>query len=220
MNLPKERPLPELEEEADAREDMISLRPAAPAAGFGSLFAAGIGGLAAIGVLAFFVLDLRGSDEAVAPQPPPTETAAVAPAPQPSPEEPRQPDTTGGLTQPQVPPAPLPQAVPVPSPAMPAVAALPPPAAAPETAPVLNLPAEEIAALIAKGEDHLKAGDLAVARLYFERVADAGDPRGAAAMARSFDEAVLATLPVIGPAADPEAARAWSERAKSLEAAR
>ena len=214
------------EEDDRAAEDLIPLRPSAPAAGFASLFAAGVCGLIAVGALAFFALDLRGPHEAASREEVPTETAAIAPVPPvlPAPvaEEARQPDTTGGLAQPQIQPPAVPQATPVPAPPPPAVAALPGPAAGPQpaAAPALTLPADEIAALLAKGELRLKAGDIAVARLYFERAADAGDARGAAAMARSFDEAVLTTLPVIGPAADPEAVRLWSERAKSLEAAR
>ena len=169
------------EEDDRAAEDLIPLRPSA-AAGFASLFAAGVCGLIAVGALAFFALDLRGPHEAASlGGGPRRKTAAIAPVPPvlPAPvaEEARQPDATGGLAQPQIQPPAVPQATPVPAPPPPAVAALPGPAAGPQAAaaPALTLPADEIAALLAKGELRLKAGDIAVARLYFERAADAGD---------------------------------------------
>lgn len=89
----------------------------------------------------------------------------------------------------------------------------------PQAAP-LNLSPEEIATHLARGEERLKAGELAAARLYFERVALAGDRRGALGMARTYDPAVLAGLPILGPQADPAAARAWYDRAGSQRAGR
>jgi hypothetical protein len=82
----------------------------------------------------------------------------------------------------------------------------------------LALSSEEIAAHLVRGEAKLKAGELAAARLYFERVALAGDRRGALGMARTYDPAVLAGLPVLGPQPDPAAAKAWYERAASERA--
>jgi len=79
--------------------------------------------------------------------------------------------------------------------------------------PALNLSPEEIAVHLARGEERLKAGELAAARLYFERVALSGDPRGALGMARTYDPAVLAGLPILGPRSDPAAARQWYQRA-------
>ena len=96
------------------------------------------------------------------------------------------------------------------------VAVLPAPAVEtrqPAPTPRLSLSSEEITAHLARGEARLKAGELAAARLYFERVALAGDQRGALGMARTYDPAVLAGLPVIGPQADPAAAKTWYERA-------
>jgi hypothetical protein len=73
---------------------------------------------------------------------------------------------------------------------------------------------------LARGEAKLKVGELAAARLYFERVALAGDRRGALGMARTYDPAVLAGLPVLGPKTDPTAAKEWYERAGSQRAGR
>lgn len=86
--------------------------------------------------------------------------------------------------------------------------------------PALKLSPEDIAAHLARGEDKLKNGELAAARLYFERVALAGDQRGALGMARTYDPAVLAGLPVLGPQADAAAARQWYQRATSQRAGR
>jgi hypothetical protein len=78
----------------------------------------------------------------------------------------------------------------------------------------LKLSPEDIAVHLARGEDKLKRGELAAARLYFERVALAGDKRGARGMAWTYDPAILAGLPVLGPGADPAKARLWYERAR------
>ncbi|MFL5313942.1 MAG: hypothetical protein ACJ8A0_02535, partial [Microvirga sp.] len=81
------------------------------------------------------------------------------------------------------PPAAAPVAVPAPA------LAASPPAPAPEPlrqASAPSLPRDEIEGYLAKGERMLKAGDIAAARLYFTRAAEAGEVRGALAMARSF----------------------------------
>jgi TPR repeat protein len=93
------------------------------------------------------------------------------------------------------------------------------PSAQPEQAEMIQpLAAEDVATYLEKGEEKVAAGDLAAARLFFERVARSGDPRGALAMAKTFDPNVLSALPIIGGKADPEAARSWYERAKSMQA--
>jgi hypothetical protein len=85
-------------------------------------------------------------------------------------------------------------------------------------APARPLSSEAIDEHLARGEHKLRAGEVATARLYFERVVQAGDPRGALAMGRSYDPAVLSDLPLIGPQGDAETARTWYERAASLQA--
>jgi len=111
------------------------------------------------------------------------------------------------------PPAAAPVAVPAPA------LAASPPAPAPEPlrqASGPNLPRDEIEGYMAKGERMLKAGDIAAARLFFTRVAEAGEVRGALAMARSFDQETLRTLPVYGLQPNPEEAARWYARAKDL----
>jgi hypothetical protein len=132
-----------------------------------------------------------------------TETAAATALPPAAPAPP--------LQMAAAPPAPAPPVVQF-APMMPQVEsrAAPPP--------LVTLSAAEVAAHLAQGEDKLKVGEVAAARLYFERVALSGDARGALGMARTYDAAVLATLPVIGPQPDAGAARTWRERARSLRA--
>jgi hypothetical protein len=74
----------------------------------------------------------------------------------------------------------------------------------------------EIDSLVARGEQLLVRGDLASARLFFRRAADAGDIRGAAGMARSFDQETLRSLPVFGARPDPGQAAIWHTRANEL----
>jgi TPR repeat protein len=62
----------------------------------------------------------------------------------------------------------------------------------------------------------LKNGDLAAARSFFRRVADAGDARGALGMARSYDPEFLKTLGRHGLRPDRAAAQDWYARARSL----
>ena len=70
--------------------------------------------------------------------------------------------------------------------------------------------------LVARGEQLLLRGDLASARLFFRRAADAGDIRGAAGMARSFDQETLRSVPVFGARPDPGQAAIWHTRANEL----
>jgi len=111
------------------------------------------------------------------------------------------------------PPAAAPVAVPAPA------LAASPPAPAPEPlrqASAPSLPRDEIEGYLAKGERMLKAGDIAAARLFFTRAAEASEVRGALAMARSFDQETLRTLPVYGLQPNPQEAARWYAKAKDL----
>jgi hypothetical protein len=81
-----------------------------------------------------------------------------------------------------------------------------------------RLSADEIAALVARGDGFLAAGDIASARLFFQRAADAGDSRAAMRMAMSFDAAFLDRAGVHGLRSDPEQAAFWYRRARDLGA--
>ncbi len=80
------------------------------------------------------------------------------------------------------------------------------------------LSADEIAALVARGDGFLAAGDIASARLFFQRAADAGDNRAAMRMAMTFDAAFLNRAGVHGLRSDPEQAAFWYRRARDLGA--
>lgn len=71
---------------------------------------------------------------------------------------------------------------------------------------------------ITKGNELLAEGDIATARLYYQRGVDAGLHEGALAMAATFDPAELARLGALGIAGDTKAARHWYERARELGA--
>jgi len=86
-------------------------------------------------------------------------------------------------------------------------------------APVIHeLPPDEIAMLMARGEHFLRNGDIAAARPLLRRAAYAGDARAALALGASFDPAVLAEQGVLGMSGDPAQARIWYERAAELGA--
>jgi len=95
-----------------------------------------------------------------------------------------------------------------------AVAASSPPPSAPPPKPVLS--AQEIASLVERGRVLFEAGDLAAARLFFRRAANAGDAAAALAMGATYDPAVLAKRFVRGIGADAEEARIWYEKAREL----
>lgn len=85
--------------------------------------------------------------------------------------------------------------------------------------PSVPLSKEDADIYFEKGNASIEAGDLAVARLYFERLALGGDPRGAEGMGRTFDPDILAGLPVIGTRSDRDRAQVWYEKAQLLQAA-
>jgi hypothetical protein len=189
---------------------------------------------AAAGLAGFVVFGLDLFGESAPPAPvetaaPATTGSVTAAAPRPERTAPAT-GTAAPVTPAAAPaPSPRPDARAALSPAQPAEdsrsAAAPPvparvePPPAPQPPP-FKLSAEEIAAHLMRGEERLKRGEVAAARLYFERVALAGDRRGAHGMARTYDPAVLASLPVLGRHADPAAARLWYQRAERQSAAR
>jgi TPR repeat protein len=67
-----------------------------------------------------------------------------------------------------------------------------------------------IALLLARGDTFLRRGDVASARAFYERAADAGGGRAALRMGATFDPAFL------GVRGDPAEARRWYQRARDL----
>jgi hypothetical protein len=79
-----------------------------------------------------------------------------------------------------------------------------------------TLDPDEIKLLLQQGEQFVGAGDLASARVVFQRAAQAGDAGAAVALGATYDPLVLAQAGVVGFAADIEQARNWYQKAESL----
>ena len=91
---------------------------------------------------------------------------------------------------------------------------LPPPTVAAPPKPTLS--AGEIALMVGRGRVLFEAGDLAAARLFFRRAANAGDAGAALAMGATYDPDVLSKRFIRGIEADAREARTWYERAREL----
>jgi hypothetical protein len=81
---------------------------------------------------------------------------------------------------------------------------------------VQQLDPDEIATLIKRGEEFLKHGDVASARLFLRRAASAGNAQAALALGVTFDPAFLSQRGVLGFSPDAAQARAWYEKAAEL----
>src|SRR5271167_2925113 len=90
---------------------------------------------------------------------------------------------------------------------------------APTPAPVeaRNLSAGQITELLARGDSFLHAGDVASARLFYERAADAGDWQAAMRMGATFDPAFLARVG-LRARGDTATALSWYRHALDLGA--
>jgi TPR repeat protein len=71
---------------------------------------------------------------------------------------------------------------------------------------------------VTKGHELLTEGDVATARLYYQRAVDAGLHEGALAMAASYDPIELNRVGVQGLQPNLQLARTWYERARQLGA--
>jgi len=67
--------------------------------------------------------------------------------------------------------------------------------------------------LLKRGEELIREGDIAAARLVLTRAAEAGEPRAALTLGASYDAEMLRKLGVMGVAGDAAKARAWYEKA-------
>jgi hypothetical protein len=77
--------------------------------------------------------------------------------------------------------------------------------------------AVQITDLLARGDSFLHAGDVASARLFYERAADAGDWQAAMRMGATFDPAFLSRAGV-RTVGDPAKAQSWYRHALDLDA--
>lgn len=98
------------------------------------------------------------------------------------------------------------------APAPPPPPAAPPPSMTPEDR-------ERALRLFKRGQTELGDANIAAARLFFERAADAGLGEAALALGGTFDATELQRLNIRGVAADAREARRWYERAAQLGAA-
>jgi hypothetical protein len=86
-------------------------------------------------------------------------------------------------------------------------------------APVRVIDANEMALLMKRAKEMLAAGDIPVARLLLRRAADAHDPTAAFMLAQTYDPDVLGTADSRNIIPDPEAARAWYQKAAQFGSA-
>jgi TPR repeat protein len=79
-----------------------------------------------------------------------------------------------------------------------------------------GLASQEGERFVARGEDCLAAGNVAVAREFFLRAADAGVARGALLLASTYDPYELVGLHVVGVQSNTALAQRWYRRAEAL----
>jgi hypothetical protein len=91
--------------------------------------------------------------------------------------------------------------------------AAPPPASATTE---LQISPEEEKAMLERALGILQNGDIAAARLLFQRLADKGSARGALAMAKTYDPEVLTGMSIFGLVPDPAKAAEWYARAAEM----
>jgi len=84
--------------------------------------------------------------------------------------------------------------------------------------PARPLSQDEIETLLKQGNDFVSLGDFASARILFERIAEAGDARGAFAYAATYDPIVLSNIGAKGATPDIAKAREWYAKAQDLGA--
>jgi hypothetical protein len=104
--------------------------------------------------------------------------------------------------------------------AVPAAPAVREPVPAPrEAAPVRRIDPDELASLLKRAKSLLAIGDITSARLLLERAADAQEPEAALMLAGTYDPQVLGSQDLRSVAPDPEAARAWYQKAAQMGSA-
>ena len=79
-----------------------------------------------------------------------------------------------------------------------------------------SLSPAEVAALVTRGDGFLSVGDIASARLYYERAADTGNGSAVLRLGATFDPAFLSRAAIRGTLGDPVQAAFWYRRASEL----
>jgi len=85
-------------------------------------------------------------------------------------------------------------------------------------APLSPKDSERARRFVERGDQMMKDGDVAGARLFYQRAADIGLPEGAIALAETYDPNELQRWPVRGLQANVDLAREWYRRARELGA--
>jgi TPR repeat protein len=83
----------------------------------------------------------------------------------------------------------------------------------------VRLPAEELAGLRARGDTLFGNGDIASARLFYERAAEGGDAQASLRLAETYDAAFLVRAGLSGVRGDLAMAARWYRQAQALGAA-
>ena len=81
-----------------------------------------------------------------------------------------------------------------------------------------RLAAEDMGPLLVRGDTLLSFGDVASARLFYERAVDAGGGLAAIRLGETFDPLFLDRVHLRGVRGDPGAALFWYRRARDLGA--
>jgi hypothetical protein len=119
---------------------------------------------------------------------------------------------------------PIVHAEPLPAPVQPAETAVPSTAAAASAAqsaakpqrPLSGASPAAVAALLARGDALIAIGDVATARLVYQRAAAHASARAATATGKTYDRRFLQAIGAIGVVADPDAAAAWYRKGAAL----
>ncbi len=144
---------------------------------------------------------------AAPPAAPPRVVAAMAPPDDPPPVVLREPPAT-----------PVAPAPPARAPSVAAVAAPPPRPQAPAAPRAAPAPASQavLTGLLARAGSLMALGDVATARLVYQRAAELGSAEAATAAGRTYDSRFLDGFGAHGIVADPQAASAWYRRGAAL----
>ena len=144
---------------------------------------------------------------AAAPVPPPPPAVASVPATAPTPVA----SAPVPVVASDPPAAAAEPAVKPPAPAEPASVAAATPA--PTSAPTSSADTQQVDALLARGDDLLATGDVAAARLFYQRAAELGSAAAATAVGQTYDPGVLELLRVRGARGDVQLAAEWYRKA-------
>jgi hypothetical protein len=150
------------------------------------------------------------------PPAPATPLRAAAPTVPDTPAAPRQPDAAAPTVAKLEPPKEATPSV-VPAPDTPVASAAPPAPKTAATAPSEpRTSAAETAALLSRGDSLFGVGDVASARLFYERAADAGDGQAALRLGETYDPTFLERAKLRAIQGDLKAAVFWYRRAREL----